>query len=106
MENITIIQWCLAFSGMLIHTLQAIAVAQTDKKFKLLSYIKEKWVHLLTTLIMLPVILITITDTSLVEILPINNLTALLAGFQTDSFFGALVEMGRNKYLKKGDKDA
>lgn len=49
---------------------------------------------------MIPVLLILSYDTSLKDILPINNLTAVLAGWQTQSIFKSLMLFAGKKIIK------
>jgi len=100
MEQITLIQWFIAFSAMLVRILKNINVAQEDNKFTFTSYFRKKGVAMLATLILLPVVLLVCTDSSLNQILPINNVTAFLAGFQTDWVCDAIVELSKAKINK------
>lgn len=99
--NLDSLHWLLAFAGAAIHILLKIQETQNSKNLK--EYAKKNWASLLATLIMIPVLLITLSDTALAEILPINHVTALLAGYQTNSLFKTLISVGKSKYVKNED---
>lgn len=98
MEKLELMHWILAYSGMMIHILMKLAEKQGQEGFTIKGFLKDNIFHGLATLIMIPVILIVITDTSLHELLPINYLTAMLAGYQTQSLFKSLVSVGRKRF--------
>lgn len=91
--------WLLAFSGALIHSLLKVAELQREGKYNVLDYIKGNYITIIAVAIMIPTLLIVVTDTSLSELLPINYVTALLAGYQTQSFFKSLISIGGKKYM-------
>jgi len=95
------IHWMLAFAGALIHSLLKVAELQREGKYQPLDYLKSNYITLIATVIMIPTILIVITDTSLAELLPINYVTALLTGYQTQSLFKSLISIGGKKYLNE-----
>lgn len=101
MENITLIQWFIAFSAMLVTFLRNLNVAKdSTNKFSIKAYFKAKWINMLSTAILLPIILLVCADPILSDILPINNVTAFLAGYQTDSLCDSIVEISKNKIKK------
>jgi len=102
MENLDTMHWLLAFSGALIHILLKVQEATGDKKYYFGAYFKKNWASLTATIIMIPVILVVLSDTSLSEILPINHVTALLAGYQTNSVFKSLIGIGKKKIEDAG----
>jgi hypothetical protein len=92
MEKITYIHWFLAYAGLFIQILLKLS----DVKGNLLANIKRKDVlTVLASIIAIPVVLIVCTDSAMKELLPINYLTALLAGQQTQYLLSVLVNMGR-----------
>jgi hypothetical protein len=98
-ENPTYI--ILAYAGLLIHVLMRVAeISKVEVSAGFRSYVKEHRYNLIASVIMLPVLLVVATDTSLSEILPLNYVTAVLAGWQTDATFKALMALGSSK-LKK-----
>ena len=99
MENLDYLHWILAFAGALIHVLLKVQEVTQDKKYVFGSYLKKNWASVTATIVMIPVLLLVLSDTSLSEILPINHVTALLAGYQTDSLFKSLIGLGKKKYI-------
>lgn len=89
--------WILAFDGALIHVLLKVQEVTQDKKYVFGTYFKKNWASLVATAIMIPVLLIVLSDTSLSEILPINHVTALLAGYQTNSLFKSVIGIGKKR---------
>jgi len=88
----------LAYVGVLLHILVKLAeLKKQDHKFTLKSYCKSNIYTILATAIMVPLLLILSTDTSLKDVLPINNVTAVLAGWQTQSVFKSLMSMYSGK---------
>ena len=88
----------LAYVGVLLHILVKLAeLKKQDQKFTLKSYCKSNTYTILATAIMVPLLLILSTDTSLKDVLPINNVTAVLAGWQTQSVFKSLMAMYSGK---------
>ena len=88
----------LAYVGVLLHILAKLAeLKKQDHKFTLKSYCKSNIYTILATAIMVPLLLILSTDTSLKDVLPINNVTAVLAGWQTQSVFKSLMSMYSGK---------
>ena len=95
-----IIDWMhylLAYAGLLIHVLMKLSETPGGL-FE--GWVKKDWLVVITSAVSIPVILILCTDTSLKDLLPINHLTAFLAGYQTQSFLRTLSGIG-GKYLKK-----
>jgi hypothetical protein len=106
MEKLETMHWFLAFAGAMIHSLLKVAELQREGKYKPLDYLKSNYITLIATVIMIPTLLIVVTDTSLAELLPINYVTALLAGYQTQSLFKSLISIGGKKYINDEPKDA
>lgn len=89
--------YALAYAGMVLHILTKLAELTKEKKFSFRQYIKKNIFNILATFIMIPILLIISTDTSLKDILPINYVTAVLAGWQTQSLFRTLMLMAGNR---------
>lgn len=100
MEKITTVEWFIAFSAMLVTFLKNLNVAKEDNKFSIKAYFKAKWVSMLATAILLPTVLLVCTDPTMSDILPINKVTAFLAGLQVDSVTDFVVEIGKSKFKK------
>lgn len=92
MEQLTLVHWMLAYTGFVIEILLKMA----NVKGNLLSSIRRKDIlTAIASILAIPVILIVCTDTAMKELLPINYLTALLAGQQTQYLLSVLVGMGQ-----------
>lgn len=93
------LHWILAYTGLAVHLL--LKMAETPGSL-LEGFTKKDILIALASILAIPAILIVCTDTSLHELLPINYVTAFLAGYQTQSLlrtFGAIggKYMDRNK---------
>lgn len=95
------IHWLLAFSGAFLHLLSILAVKVKQPDFSFKVMIKENLISILTTLVMIPTTLVVIADTSLKELMPINNLTAFLVGYQVQEIFNRVIAIASNKYKLK-----
>jgi hypothetical protein len=87
----------LACGGMGIHVLLKLAALSKDGEFSYKEYFKKYKFNMLASLLMIPLLLLMVTDTSLSDVMPLNNVTAVLAGYQTNSVFKALMGI----YTKK-----
>lgn len=93
----------LAYGAMIIHIFLKTAALQDNKPFSvkiLKTYIIHNLYTILATLIMIPVLLTIATDPSIKTILPLNYVTAALAGWQTNSTFIGVMEIYSHR-LKK-----
>jgi len=80
--DLTPLHWALAYVGLLAHVFMKIA----NCKGNLLSCFSRKFIMTtLASVLIIPAILLVCTDTGMKELLPINYLTAFLAGYQTQS---------------------
>jgi len=91
------IHYLLAYAGMTIHVLLRIAELRKEDKFSVVKYVKKNIFSLIASVITIPVLIIMATDPAVRETLPLNYITAVLAGWQTDSTFKSLMGM----YSKK-----
>jgi hypothetical protein len=87
----------LAYAGMIIHLLLKFDKARQLPNFSQEIFIHKQLVPTIANIIAIPVLLVVIADTSLQEFLPINHVTALLCGYQTQSMFKYVTD----KYAKK-----
>lgn len=95
---LTPLHWILAYATALIYVLLKINELNKDKTYKFGNYLKQHWASTLATIIMIPVCLIVLSE-NFPDILPINNITACLCGWQTNSMFRTLMSAGKKKYL-------
>lgn len=92
------LHWILAYTGLALHLL--LKMAETPGGL-LEGFTKRDVLITIASIIAIPAILVVCTDTSLRELLPINYVTAFLAGYQTQSFLKTFGSIG-NKYMSKG----
>lgn len=87
----------LAYAGMVIHILVKYEKVRFKKDFKLRVFLHTISVPTLINIISIPIILILMGDSSLADVLPINNVTSVLAGYQTQSIFKSLMDRANIK---------
>lgn len=81
----------LAYGGLILHVLLKVA----ELPGSLLSGINKKMILVtVASIIAIPIILIICSDTSMSNLLPINHITAFLAGYQTQSFLRTISSIG------------
>lgn len=90
-ETLTVMHVIMAYAGMIIHILFKLAKISKKPEFRLSIFIKENGFSIAATFLSIPVILIMATDPAIKDTLPINNVTAVLAGWQTNSTFKNLM---------------
>lgn len=95
----------LAYAGMTIHILFKLAKISKRKGFSFKRFVKENFFSMAATFLSIPVILLMATDPVVSEILPINNVTAVLAGWQTNSTFKNLMGLFEKKPKQSEDSD-
>jgi len=89
--TLNVLHWVLAYLGLAIHQLLKMASQRGPLSN---SFKRHDILVLLASSISIPAILILCTDTSLAELLPINYVTAFLAGYQTQSFLRTISALG------------
>jgi hypothetical protein len=94
------LHWILAYTGLAVHLL--LKMAETPGGL-LDGFTKKDVLITLASILAIPAILIVCTDTSLRELLPINYVTAFLAGYQTQSLLRTFGAIG-GKYMDKASK--
>lgn len=92
------LHWLIAYAGLAVHVLLKLAEAPGGI-FD--SFTKRDILTTIASVIAIPAILIVCTDTALKEILPINYVTAFLAGYQTQSFLRSISSISE-RYKSKG----
>jgi hypothetical protein len=81
----------LAYGGLILHVLLKLAefpgglFSGVDKKMVLVT---------IASIIAIPIILVICSGTSMADLLPINHVTAFLAGHQTQSFLRSIGSIG------------
>lgn len=97
MTALTSLHWLLAYSGALIYVLLKIQELNRIKGYKFGNYLKENWPSTIATVLMIPVCMFILKD-NFEDVLPINNLTAVLVGYQTNQVFRSMMSLGKKKY--------
>ena len=87
----------LAYAGMIVHVLIKYEKVRFRKDFMLNKFISTMSVTTVINIIMIPILLILMQDVAIQSILPINNITAVLAGYQTQSIFKSIMDRTSNK---------
>ena len=97
------IHYLLPYFGMIIHGLTKYAEIKKDnKEYSLFEYLRDNLITNIIYIITIPILLILIADTTLRDITPITNATAILAGYQTQDFFKSLLHFySRRKMIIK-----
>lgn len=103
MENLTTLHWLLVYAGALIYVLLKIQELNREKEYKFCDYLKKHWASTIATILMIPVCMLILSD-NFEDVLPINNLTAVLVGYQTNQVFRSMMSLGKKKY--KIDEEA
>lgn len=98
--GLTTLHYLLAYAGMLLHFLMKLAEVFNHPAFSMRYFIKANIIPLIISIIGIPVLLIVATDSAIKDILPINYVTAVLAGWQTQSVFKTLFAFYGNKKMK------
>jgi len=99
MEHFNTLHLFLAYGGLLLHTIIKLAENPCSG---LKCFNKKEILVTLASVISIPIILIICTDTSMKDILPINHVTAFLAGYQTQSILKTIGSIG-GKFNKTKD---
>ena len=96
-EGIEPLHYLLAYAGMIIHILMKLAKVFNLPDFSARLFFKRNFIPFLISMIGIPVLLIVATDATVKEFLPINNVTAVLAGWQTQSLFKSVFALASKK---------
>lgn len=100
-EGIEPIHYFLAYMGMLLHFMMKLAEVFNLPDFSIKTFMKKNIMPILISAIGIPILLIVATDSSIKETLPINKVTAVLAGWQTQSVFKTLFAFAGKKAKMK-----
>ncbi len=103
--ELTPLHWIIAYATVLIYILMTVQeLKEQNSNYKLWDYFKKYWASSLATALMLPIILL-IAAENFADILPINNVTAALAGWNTNSMFKKLMGAASKKFIKKHEEE-
>lgn len=101
-ENLSLMHILLAYAGLLLHLLFKIKKAMNYPGYKRRTFFKKpsNIISLAISVISIPIILVMACDPAIAELMPINNVTSVFAGWQTNSAFRNLMAF----YSKKGEQ--
>lgn len=88
------LHWLLAYGGLIVHILTKLSEIEGDF-FAGIS--RKSTLTTISSIVLIPIILIICTDTSMKDILPINYATSFLLGYQTQSFVQVISKFNKNK---------
>lgn len=91
------LHFLLAYAGLLLNLLMKLGEDFPLPDFSMKLFMKKYFISILFSVIAIPVLLIVATDTSIHEFLPINYVTAVLCGWQTQSLFKSTFAMVTNR---------
>lgn len=91
------LHFLLAYAGLLLNLLMKLGEEFPLLDFSFKTFFKKYFISILFSLIAIPVLLIVATDTSIHEFLPINYVTAVLCGWQTQAIFKSTFIMVLNR---------
>lgn len=104
MINPITLHWILAYAGAFIYVLLKIQTLSRQKDYKFGSYLKEHWPSTIATAVMIPVCMLILQD-NFTDILPLNNLTSVLVGYQTNQIFRSMMSLGKKKHnIEEGEE--
>jgi hypothetical protein len=88
--DLTPLHWALAYTGLLVHVI--LKIGNTTGELR--STFDRRFItSTVASFLLIPPILLICTDTGIKELLPINYLTAFLAGYQTQSILANLITL-------------
>lgn len=93
METLNYMHYILAYAGMILYLLMKLAEVFPKPEFSYREFFTQNIITVIISVIGIPVLLILSTDTSLKDILPINYVTAVLCGWQTQSLFKSVFSL-------------
>lgn len=94
LEQLTVLHWMLAYGGLLVHILLKLA----EVKGSFLEGISRKeFFTFLSSVLLVPIILIICTDYPMKDVLPINYVTAFLTGYQTQSMMRSISKLSQKQ---------
>lgn len=99
------ILYIIAASGLVIHILSKL-IEYPGSLFS--GWTKKDTIVTIISVIAIPVIMSILKEPYLVDLLPLNKVTAFLVGYQTQSFLRSFVGIAGKKYFKNNEdgKDA
>lgn len=97
LEGITLLHWLLAFAGLMLHLLMKLEKARKLPGFTFGKFFSENIISSICSALIIPICMIVCNDPAVATMVPITNATALLVGYQSRSFFKAIMDMAKKK---------
>lgn len=91
------LHFLLAYAGLILNLLMKLGEEFPLSDFSFNMFFRKYFISILFSIIAIPVLLIVATDTSIHEFLPINYVTSVLCGWQTQSIFKTTFTMVANR---------
>lgn len=91
------LHFILAYAGLVLNLLMKLGEEYPLLDFTAKTFLRKYFISILFSVIAIPVLLIVATDTSIHEFLPVNYVTAVLAGWQTQAIFKSTFNMVVNR---------
>lgn len=92
----------LAYAGMFLHTL--VKIEEERKAGRLTTpkdWFKENILSLIISALSIPLLILCMNDPLISTYLPINNVTSILVGWQTQSIFKSVMAVAGSKLPKE-----
>jgi hypothetical protein len=105
-SGLTILHFILAFAGVALNLLMKMGEEYNQEGFALKGFLKKHLISIIFSIIATPVLLIVATDSSLKDFLPVNNITAVLCGWQTQSVFKTIFSIKGKRINPNTPQDA
>lgn len=103
-SGLTALHFLLALAGMALNLLMKMGEEYNTPEFTFKGFLKKHLISIIFSFIAIPVLLIVATDSSLKDFLPVNNITAVLCGWQTQSVFKTIFAI-RTRRLSNQNTD-
>jgi hypothetical protein len=104
-QDITLMHIILAYLGLAIHILSKLKMAYVKPDFNWSKFVKLNLITSIASALMIPVILILLCEPAIKTTLPLNNITAMLGGYQTNSIFKTLMSFYPKKNKSNNDAE-
>lgn len=102
-HEITMLHWLLAYAGSFIYIMLKIQELSEIKGYQFGAYVKSHLASTVATIVMIPVCMLILHD-SFNSTLPINNLTSVIIGYQTNQIFKSIMSIGKKKFNTPSDE--
>lgn len=97
-EGITYVHWILAALGLILYYLRQIGNFDGEKWKD--AFDRKQITLLISSVIFIPILFFVCSESGMSEIIPINYLTAVIAGYQTRDVMDLFFNFGKTKIEK------